>query len=149
MCKNRILMGIVLALFMGSIGGAAFGRPPKGMGPPPPMFHLMKLSGICGDETYIYAMSGGKILQYAISEMKLLKAVDLPEPIPPEDAPPEGTEPLEFPPFPPPMAGHGLWAGNGFLYVLAGPVIYRYSTPDLSLQATVELPEPELPEASE
>jgi hypothetical protein len=48
------------------------------------------------------------------------------------------------------MAGpHGLWTGNGSLYVLAGPVVYRYTTPDLALKATIELPEPEFPEIEE
>jgi hypothetical protein len=42
---------------------------------------------------------------------------------------------------------HGLWAGNGVLYVLAGHVVCIYSVPDLSLQKTVQLPKPELPQA--
>ena len=50
------------------------------------------------------------------------------------------------PPFP--MGGpQGLWADDGALYVLAGPMIYQYSTPDLTLKTKVKLPKPEFPKA--
>jgi hypothetical protein len=108
--------------------------------PPPPMHGI---SGICSDDDYIYVMAGGKIMQYGLTDLTLQKTVELPKPSPPTEAPPEGTEPPQFPPPHGMDAPHGLWVGNGFLYVLAGPVVYRYSTSDLTtIQATLELPKP-------
>ena len=38
---------------------------------------------------------------------------------------------------------------RGLLYVMIGPMIYRYRTSDLVLQSSVELPKPEFPELAE
>ena len=36
-------------------------------------------TGISGDQQYLYVMAGGKILEYEIAEMTLLRSVDLPD----------------------------------------------------------------------
>jgi hypothetical protein len=151
MNTRRILITFALTLILNSVAGVALAQQTEGRQPPPPMHPMMGLSGICGDQEYLYLMAGGKIMQYEITDLKLLKTVDLPKPAPPPSAPPNGTEPGQFPPHPPMAGPHGLWAGesslgDSCLYVLAGPVIHRYSTPDLTWQITVELPKPELPE---
>jgi len=102
-------------------------------------------TGICGDQQYLYVMAGGKILEYQLTDMALLRSEDLSDPGPPKGAPPKRPDPGGYPP--PPPIPHGLWAGNGSLYVLAGPFVYIYSIPDLTLQNTVQLPKPELPQA--
>jgi len=149
MSIRKILISLALALVLILTSAVAFAGPPEGMVPPHVMFHLMALSGICGDQQNLYVMAGGKIMQYGLADLKLLKTVDLPKPVPPSNLPPKGMEESsKFPPPPPPMmAPQGLWAGEGSLYVLAGPVIHRYSTPDLTFKTTVELPKPEIPQA--
>jgi hypothetical protein len=44
------------------------------------------------------------------------------------------------PPFPPPVK---CLADSGYLYVLIGPSVYQYKSPDLILQRTLTLPAPE------
>lgn len=140
-----ILVGLALTLLLRSATGTAVAQPPPGMPPPHGLFHLMGQSGISGDQQNLYVMAGGKILQYSIADLKLLKSVDLPKPVLPADL--QTKSATKFPPPPPPMGGpHGLWTGEGYLYVLAGPVIYRYNIPALTLQNTVELPKPEPPQ---
>lgn len=140
---REILILIVLSLMMSWATGAA--APASSEGGPRPMFHLLGVSGIGADHEYLYVMADGKIMQYETTTMKLMKTVTLPEPPPPPSTTPGRTDSSQPPP---PMAGaHGLWPGDGVLYVLAGPVIYVYSTPDLTRQTTVELPKPELPQA--
>jgi hypothetical protein len=147
MNTRKIVIGFGLLLMMSSATGAAFAQRAEGM--PPPMFHMLGMSGFCADQQYLYVMAGGKIIQYDITDLKLVKTVDLPKPVPPSSVAPSGTGSNQPPPPPPPMAGLlGLWAGESFLYVLAGPVIYQYSTPDLTLQTTVELPKPEFPQTT-
>ena len=104
-------------------------------------------TGISGDQQYLYVMAGGKILEYQLTDMTLLRSVALPDPGPPGQISTSSTATGsgKFPPPPPPMP-HGLWAGNGSLYVLQGPSVYTYSVPDLTLQNTVQLPKPELPQ---
>jgi hypothetical protein len=146
--KILILIGLALAGGLLLTIVAVFAAPPEGPPPHHGMFHMMGLSGISGDQQNLYVLAGGKIMQYSLVDLKLLKTVDLPKPVPPSSLPPKGKEESGmFPPPPPfPMAGpHGLWAGDGALYVLAGPVIHRYSTPDLTFKTTVELPKPEPP----
>ncbi|MHC1728636.1 MAG: hypothetical protein AB9866_21975 [Syntrophobacteraceae bacterium] len=150
----RMIMAFFIALaaslsgaaFFSGLLGTAFGQeimPP----PPPPMFHKMGHSGISGDHEYLYVMAGGKILLYQLSDMALVKTVDLPDP--PAGALPPKPEVTELPPpFPPPHGGgpHGLWLGDNFLFVLAGPLIHEYSTPDLTFISSKELPKPEFPQ---
>jgi hypothetical protein len=110
-------------------------------------------SCISADKQHLYVVVDGKIMQFGAANMKLVKTVDLPKPAPPSDArpadaPPQGKPPGHHPPFGPPMAGPlGIYATESFLYVVAGPVIYQFSTPDLELRNTVELPRPEPPRA--
>jgi hypothetical protein len=115
-------------------------------GPPPAFFFKLGLTGISADSEHLYVMAGGKILQYDVTGTTLQNSVDLPDPAPPKDVPPKPKDHGKFPP-PPPLP-HGLWAGNSVLYVLGGPVIYLYSLPHLTLQKTVELPKPELPQVA-
>jgi hypothetical protein len=144
---RKILVGFVLSLMMSSATAIGTAAPASGQGEAPPMFQLLGMSGICADQQYLYVMTDGKIMQYEITDMNLVETVTLPEPPSPPRTPPSRTDSSQLsPPPPPPIAGpHGLWLGNDVLYVLAGPVIYRYSTPDLTLQTTVELPKPEFP----
>lgn len=105
------------------------------------------ITGISGDQQYLYVMAGGKILAYRLTDMTLVHSVDLPDPGPPKGAPAKQPDSGKLPPPPPPLP-HGLWAGNGALYVLAGPFVYTYSVPDLTLQHTLQLPKPELPQTA-
>lgn len=144
---RKALIGLAITLIL-SAPGFSFADPSSGMMPPHARFHLMKFSGMAADKHNLYVMAGGKIMQYGLADLNLLKSIDLPMPVPPSYMQNKGQEDCsKFPPPPPPyMAGpQGLWAGEGFLYVLAGPMIYRYSTPDLTLKNTVELPKPEFP----
>lgn len=144
MRMRKILTGAALILTLSSVAGVAFAHHRAGVKPPPELFNML-LSGICADQQHLYVMAGGKIMQYGLSDMTLLKTVALPDPPAPPSPPSSEADLKKLPP--PPMAmPHGLWVGDSFLYVLAGPVVYRYSTLDMSLQTTVELPQPELPE---
>lgn len=149
----KILVGFVAALVLSSASGAVSAHHPEGMQPPPPMFHPMGPSGISADKQHLYVLMDGKIMQFGAADMKLVKTVDLPKPsLPsvarPADVPPQGRPPGHCPPFGPPMAGPlGIYASESFLYVVAGPVIHQFSTPDLKLLNSVELPGPEQPQA--
>ncbi len=150
MDSRKILVSLALAVALILTGTSAFAGPTEGMVPPHGMFHMMGLSGLSGTQQHLYVLAGGKIMQYGLADLKLLKTVDLPKPVPPADLKSKGKEEWgKFPPPPPfPMVGpHGLWAGDGALYVLAGPMIYKFSTPDLTLKTSVELPRPEFPKA--
>ena len=145
MRKTQIIF--ILCLSVCSIAGGAWGQP---AGEQPPQHSLMPgmmgPTGISGDQHYVYVMAAGKILEYDIAGMKLLRSVDLPKPDhPAECPPPKAMESGKLPPPPPPLP-QGLWAGNDSLYVLAGPVVHIYSIPALTLKKTEELPKPELPQ---
>ncbi|MGO9312990.1 MAG: hypothetical protein ACLQBD_00425 [Syntrophobacteraceae bacterium] len=145
---SKILIPVILCLALCSIAGVANPQQSSDVQPPPAVFSKLGLAGISGDQQYLYVMAGGKIREYQLTDMTLLRSVDLPDIAPPQGAPPKPPATGKFPPHPP-MGGppHGLWAGNGVLYVLAGPGVCIYSVPDLSLQKTVQLPKPELPQA--
>ncbi len=143
---RKAFIGKFALLIMSLATGVAFAVPPEGALPPLPMFQQLELSGICADQQYLYVMAGGKIMQYGLTDLRLVRSVDLPALVPPSVAPASETELSNVPP-PPPIAGpHGLWVNESYLYVLAGPVVYQYLTPDLTLQNTVELPKPESPQ---
>lgn len=145
MSKMKILLCLAGILIGVSFAGIAFPGTDTTQPPAPGMFHRMGASGLSGDSQYLYVVAAGKILEYDMAGMSLVKSVDLPEMTPP--APPSDTSgKSDFRRFPPPMgAPHGVWATDHFLYVMAGPKLYKYSTPDLTLQLTEELPRPELP----
>ena len=143
---RKISISVILCLALCSIAVAAYGQ--QTAGDTAGAFLIVRFSptGVSGDQQYLYVMAGGKILEYQLTDMTLLRSVDLPDPGPPTGAPPKQPDSGKFPP--PPPIPHGVWAGNGSLYVLAGPFVYTYSVPDLSLQNTVQLPKPELPQAA-
>jgi len=147
MKMSKMLLGVMMVLVLGSASGSVFADQSQSMPPPPPMHPMMGPAGVCADQQHLYAIAAGKIMEYEITDMILQKTVDLPKPALPSGPPPEGMHPGQFPP-PPIPEPHGVWTGDGFLYIMAGPVIYRYSTPDLTLQTTIELPKPELPKAA-
>jgi len=104
----------------------------------------MGVSGIYGTPQHLYVLAGCKIMQYNLPDLKLLKSIDLPKPVPPAAAPPGQVQGHKPPP--PPMAGaQAFWGSNKALYVLAGPMLYQYSLPDLTLKNKVELPKPKPP----
>jgi hypothetical protein len=139
MKTHKIMTNLAVVLIFTAT--AALAGPPPGMFPPHGFHPMMGQAGMTADKQNLYIMAGPKILQFNLADLKLLKTVDLPKP-----TPPKGKEDMPCPPPPPHMAGpQGLWAGGGFLYVLAGPKLYRYSTPDLTLKNTAELPKPDFP----
>ncbi len=150
MKKTLILVILSLTLCSISTPLAAYAQQTTdGIQPPAGAFAFVRFgpTGISGDQQYLYVMAGGKILEYQLTDMTLLRSAALPDPGPPGQISTSSTATGsgKFPPPPPPMP-HGLWAGNGSLYVLQGPSVYTYSVPDLTLQNTVQLPKPELPQ---
>ncbi len=145
----KIVMSLALAVALILTGTSAFADPPAKSPLPHDMFHMMGLSGLSGNQQHLYVLAVGKIMQYSLADLKLLKTVDLNKPLPQADKSKGKEEGGKLPPLPPfPTIGpHGLWAGADALYVLAGPIIYKFSIPDLTLQTIVELPKPELPKA--
>ncbi|HBD09254.1 MAG TPA: hypothetical protein DCZ69_13430 [Syntrophobacteraceae bacterium] len=144
MKRHKILIGLALGLILLSTIGLAVAQQFERMQPPSPMHRQGALTGICGDQEFLYVMASGKIMRYGTADLKLQKTIDLPERTPPGGGPPMGSDSGQMPPSSPPMPmPHGLWTGNGFLYVLAGPVIYKFRTPDLTLQTSVEIPRPD------
>jgi hypothetical protein len=156
MKMSKITIGVALTLVVGLAAAGVFAQPPMGMGPQPPMgmgppphmFHMPGQPGIHADQQHVYVLAGDKIMQYAVGDMKPEKTVTLPEPTPPAGAAPEGTEPGRQQPPRHRMGGpQTLYGSGGFLYVVAGPTIYRYGIPDLTLKNTVQLPDPKCPQA--
>jgi hypothetical protein len=142
MDSRKMLISLALAVALILIGGLAVAGPPEGMFPHRAMPPMMG-SGIAGDKQNLYVVAGPKIMQFSLADLKLTKTVDLPKP-----ALPKEKEGMPCPPPLPPMGGpHGLWVGDGALYVVAGPMLYKFSTPDLTLKSTAELPKPEPPKA--
>lgn len=151
MRKNLILLIAVLLLSLWvscMAAGTTFASGSDVTQPPfPPMFGM---AGICTDQTYLYAVAAGKIMEYALTDMSLVRTVDLPEPPAPPSVSATGTDAGSCasgncPPHPPFARSQWLLTSGGSLYIMAGPMIYRYSIPDLVLQGSVDLPKPELP----
>ena len=137
--NNRKIL-ISLALILCFAATTAWAEPPGRMFPPQGFHPMMGSAGITADKQHLYVVAGPRIMAYSLADLKLVKTVDLPKP-----TPPQGKEARPCPP-PPPMGGsQGVWAGDGFLYVLAGPMLFQYSIPDLTLKKTAELPKPEFP----
>jgi len=154
MSKRCILIAVALVLAL-SVNIAVFAAQKKeATQPPPPPFNpKIGLSGIAGDQHSIYVMAAGKIFQYELASMKLVNSVDLPDLAPPKEGPPPPPKDMQKKGHDgkcghhPHMGGppQGLWTAGNSLYVLAGPMLYRYSIPDLKLDQTQELPKPEFP----
>ncbi len=137
---RKILISLALMLIFAAT--TAMADPPGGIFPHDGFQPMMGAAGITADKQHLYVVAGPRIMEYSLADLKLVKTVDLPKP-----APPKGKEARPCPP-PPPMGGpHGVWAGDGFLYVLAGPMLFQYSIPDLTLKKTAELPKPEFPKS--
>lgn len=156
---TKMTVGLVPVLLLGLTAASVFAQPPMGMGTPPPMgmgtahpmFHMPGQPGIHADQQHVYVLVGHRIMQYAVSDMKLVKTVELPAPAPPAGPAPDGAQPGGQPGGPPPPRHHMggspvLYASGGFLYVVAGPAIYRYTIPELALKNTVQLPDPRCPQ---
>jgi hypothetical protein len=144
MYRRRISIVATLTFILSSLTGAVLASYGADMQPPPPL--NMLVMGMCADQQYLYAVTAGKIVQYKLSDMTLVKTVDLPEPLPPSSNPPIDPGSGKTPHFPPPFArSNWLLVNAGSLYVMVGPVVYKYSLPDLSLQTAVDLPKPDLP----
>jgi hypothetical protein len=141
---KRIMIIVFLCLTLCSIDRAINAE--QSAGDAPADFCKLGLAGITSDQKNLYVMAGGRILQYDLAGASLLQTVSLPDlPAPPNGPPPAATDNGNFPPPPPPAIPHGIWAGAGSLYVLAGPSVYIYSVPDLTLANTIQLPKPALP----
>ena len=139
---RKILLSFFLALVLIFTSMPAFAGPPPA--PPPGFHHMMRpmrSTGLTADKQFLYVAAGPKIMQYNLANLKLVKSVELPKP-----AQPNLKAGQPCPPPHPPMGAQGLWAGDGALYVLAGPMLYRFSTPDLTLKTTAELPKPVPPQ---
>lgn len=144
MSFRKIFVGFTLILLLCGTGELVRAQPGREGGSSDKL-ELLSFSGVSGTQQHLYVLAGGRIMQFELDGMKLIKTVLLPEPprprqaAPPKDAPSDRSPKYEADmslPF-------GIWAGNGFLYVMGGPTIYRYTIPDLVLKATVELPRPE------
>jgi len=127
----KILLSLaVVTMVLILTGTMAFGDPPQGASLPG-IFQFMGPSGISGNQTHLYVLAGGKIMQYSLADLKLLKTVALPKAEPPG---------ASKPPTPGP---HGIWVGEKSLFVLSGPMFYEFSIPDLTLKTSVALPKPD------
>ena len=143
--KRAAVWAMVVVLTM--CAGVAYAAKTDGTTPPPPF--MAPPSGICADEYSLYVVADGKIMQYQISDLTLVATLNLPKPSAPEGTPtllpPADSTSGQVPPPPPGGRSQGVWTSNGILYILAGPIVYRYSIPDLVLQTSVELPKPTPP----
>lgn len=141
-------MGLIVAILLSMAPVAVLAAETASTDCPSPPPLQMAVSGLASDDTYLYVIAHGKIMQYQIAGMTLAQSASLPELTPPSGAPgpPPEAGSGAMPPHPPFMAlPHGACVSNGYLYVLAGHMVYQYSTADLSLKSTTELPAPELP----
>jgi hypothetical protein len=151
MNMRNFFMMLVFAMALTAPVLLACAQEPGG-GSPPAMEgrHMRGPAAMCADQQYLYVMVGGKLMKYGVNDLKVLKTVDLPVPVSPADAKagsreghPHGRG------GPPPMGGAQMvLSGDRSLIVMAGPKIYRYSTADLTLQSSVDLPKPEAPSVS-
>jgi hypothetical protein len=123
--NNRKVLTALAAVLAFCLNVVVFAAPTKETPLPPPFNPKMGMSGICGDQHYLYVMVAGLILQYELSSMKLLNTVELPD-------------------VPPPPGGHPP-RKNLSKKTHPGLVVYLYSLPDLKLDLTREFPKPDLP----
>ena len=134
----------------------------KGNGPPPPPVG----SGLCTDGDYLFVMAGDTLYQYSAEDLSLVSTVALPKLVQPPDNNNQ-TQPSKFmarwaekvknlrdkvssdnqtqpPPLP---VGSGLCTDGPHLFMLRGNTIYQYTTSNMTLVKSAELPKPESPTA--
>ncbi|MEW6381517.1 MAG: hypothetical protein AB1611_18210 [bacterium] len=95
---------------------------------------------VCTDGTYLYAVQGPLIHQYAILDLSLVKSIELPQTAVSSDTE-NSTATLPPPPGPGPSA---VCTDVSYLYVLQGSLMHQYALPDMAFIKTVELPQPEV-----
>ena len=127
-CKILLVLPVCAIVLIW--GAMAYGNPPQEASPQS-VFQFMGPSGISGNQQNVYVLAGGRIMQYNLTDLKLLKTVALPG----------GAQPGAPKPLPAP-GPHGIWVGEKSLFVLSGPMFYEYSIPDLTFKAGVALPKP-------
>ncbi len=99
---RMMLIKVVLLLAVCLFAVAAYGQQTSsGSLPSPALYFKFGLSGIAGDQQYLYVMTGGKIMQYRNENgaLTLLASFDLPQPPVPSGAqpPPRATgHPVSF-----------------------------------------------------
>jgi hypothetical protein len=123
MKRQKMWSGAIIPVLM-LPPAAALAGPPEGMMSCPGMPPMMGPGAIAADKQHLYVLTGPKIMQFGLDDLKLLKTMDLPKPTPLNE---KAAMPSP-PPCPPKGVLHGLGAGNGSLYVMAGPMIYRFKT---------------------
>ena len=94
-----IILAMAMLLGMVPMAVLAAGTTPAECPPPPPP--QMSVSGLASDDTYLYVIAHGKIMQYQIAGMLLVQSTALPELTPPPGAPaPSDTASGTMPPPP-------------------------------------------------
>lgn len=134
----------------------------KGNGPPPPPVG----SGLCTDGEYLFVMAGDTLFQYSVDELSLVTTVALPKP----DQTTGNNNQIQSSKFverwaekiknlrnkvssdsqttpAPPPAGSGICTDGPHLFMLRGDTLYQYTTSNMTLVKSVELPKPEAPTA--
>lgn len=142
---SRFVLALISVLLLSAVNGLC-----QPAGPPPPMppmsLRAQGATAIFGEGQYLYVLAGGKLLEYKIDTMTLIHSVKLnggTVGAVPSSANRE-VSPMRMP-FPP-LPAQSLWAGGGKVFVLAGPVICVFKSPDLTREKTVMLPGPKPPQ---
>ncbi len=150
---HKVFIALGVSVILSLFAGVGFAADSDSASPPPPPM-MGGASGVCADDSYLYVVAHHKIMLYKLAGMTLAATVELPRPgDPPADLPPappsDDAAASGMPPHPP-MGGMsgGVCLADGCLYVLDGPVVLQYKTPDMTLENTVELPKPEPPSSN-
>ncbi len=140
----RIVVILISVLFVPAVNGLC--QPATSAPSMPPMFLRGHGSAaLFGEGQYLYVLVGGNLLEYKSDTMALVHSVRL-NGCMAGGVPGAATGPMSSGRMPPPpLPAQSLWAGGGKVFVLAGPVICVYKSPDLTLEKTVMLPGPPKP----
>ncbi len=151
---RMMLIKVVLLLAVCLFAVAAYGQQTSsGSLPSPALYFKFGLSGIAGDQQYLYVMTGGKIMQYRNENgaLTLLASFDLPQPPVPSGAqpPPRATGSRSASAAASSAASRSL--GRQRLPLRVGGTfrlhLQRFRVRVLTLQNTIELPKPDFPQA--